>query len=458
MPDVLTGFGPHNEAVVARHHRLFALAVVLGACISSGGAVSAADPPAFTAVDLGTLGGTTSWAWDISDAGQAVGMSLTGDGKTRAFSWTQADGMIDLGHLGLGYSRAEAVNESGQVVGMSWTTTGAEHAFSWTEAGGMVDLGTLGGTTSRAIAVNERGQVVGYGDTGTGAWHALSWTQAGGMVDLGTLGGTTSRAVAVNDGGQVVGWAETAAGQTHAFSWTEAGGMIDLGELGFGQGSGAVALNDRSIVDLRFPPVLHFNPGQVAGTSHGGTMSHAFSWTENSGMVDLGTLGGARSEATAISAGGQIVGISDTGSPDADEHAFSWTEAGGMIDLGDLGFGSSRAEAVNDSGQVVGWSLASTGVHPFSWTQAGSLVDLGTLGGSEGHAWDVNAKGQVLGDSRTAAGAQHATVWNPPAGGIALPGAAVSQPERTIGTSRVRTRTVRTLGRTGQRARPSLQR
>ena len=133
---------------------------------------------------------------------------------------------------------------------------------------------------------------MGYADTETGAWHAVSWTQAGGMVDLGTLGGTTSRAVAVNDGGQVVGWAETAAGQTHAFSWTEGDGMIDLGELGFGQGSGAVGLNDRSIVDLRFPPVLHFNPGQVAGTSHGGTMSHAFSWTENSGMVDLGTLAG----------------------------------------------------------------------------------------------------------------------------------------------------------------------
>ena len=52
---------------------------------------------------------------------------------------------IDLGTLGGTDSYAIAVNESGQVVGVSQAAGGAEHAFSWTAAGGMIDLGTLGG-------------------------------------------------------------------------------------------------------------------------------------------------------------------------------------------------------------------------------------------------------------------------------------------------------------------------
>jgi probable HAF family extracellular repeat protein len=37
---------------------------------------------------------------------------------------------------------------------------------------------------------------------------------------------------------------------------------------------------------------------------------HAFSWTRNSGLADLGTLGRGWSEGTAISATGQIVVVS----------------------------------------------------------------------------------------------------------------------------------------------------
>ena len=40
--------------------------------------------------------------------------------------------------------------------------------------------------------------------------------------------------------------------------------------------------------------------------------SHAFSWTPAGGMVDLGTLGGTCSDATAVNASGQVVGFSTT--------------------------------------------------------------------------------------------------------------------------------------------------
>ena len=49
--------------------------------------------------DLGTLGGTYSWAFDINDRGQVVGYSGTAAGDQHAFLY--GDGaMTDLGTLG----------------------------------------------------------------------------------------------------------------------------------------------------------------------------------------------------------------------------------------------------------------------------------------------------------------------------------------------------------------------
>ena len=52
-------------------------------------------------------------------------------------------------------------------------------------------------------------------------------------IDLGALGGTISYTAAVNESGQVVGDSFTAGNAgLHAFSWTADGGMVDLGTLG----------------------------------------------------------------------------------------------------------------------------------------------------------------------------------------------------------------------------------
>ena len=129
-------------------------------------------------------------------------------------------------------------------------------------------------------------------------------------------------------------------------------------------------------------------------------------------MVDLGTLGAtSNSFATAVSPSGQVVGYSYLPG-NATTHAFSWTQAGGMVDLGTLGGSSSTAKAVNGAGQVVGYSeIASGQQHAFLWTQAGGMVDLGTLGGSSSHAVALNDAGQVVGDSTTADGSTHAVLW-----------------------------------------------
>jgi probable HAF family extracellular repeat protein len=65
--------------------------------------------------------------------------------------------MTDLGTLGGPSSFAFAINEAGQVVGRSATSAYLTHAFLYA-AGQMEDLGTLGGSFSSASAINNAGQ------------------------------------------------------------------------------------------------------------------------------------------------------------------------------------------------------------------------------------------------------------------------------------------------------------
>src|SRR5919109_581630 len=91
-------------------------ALLIGAVGASTG-LARATGPTVTAIDLGTLGGTSSEAVAMNASGQVVGAASTaGDLQRHAFSWTQASGMVDLGTLGGGFSTARDVNASGQVV------------------------------------------------------------------------------------------------------------------------------------------------------------------------------------------------------------------------------------------------------------------------------------------------------------------------------------------------------
>jgi probable HAF family extracellular repeat protein len=360
-------------------------------------------------IDLGTLSGfPESEAIAINDNGQVIGSSFNYSSNfpdRRAFSWTQAGGMVDIGTLGGSYIQPTALNNNGQVVGFSTTTSNPNigHAFLWTQAGGMIDLGTLGGnfTMSGANAINSSGQVAGYCITSDySAYRAFFWTQASGMIDLGTLGGNSwSVARAMNDNGQVVGESNNANGKYHAFSWTQEEGMIDLGTLG-GTFSCATAVN---------------NKGQVVGYSSiaGDRIIHAFSWTREGGMIDLGTLGNyGNIYAVAVNDNGQAVGYTDW------YDAFSWTQMSGMVDLGHLGIeGGSVATAVNASGQVVGYAEINDPnqgycQHGFSWTQEGGMIDLGSLiFGYPSRALAINKQGLAAGVGFVEGYFQHAVIW-----------------------------------------------
>ena len=305
---------------------------------------------AATLIDLGTLGGDFSTANDVNSAGQVVGYSYLADGTTeRAFLW-QSGVMTDLGTLP-GYSlgsRANGINSAGQVVGTSSNGGSSVHAFLWQD-GTMTDLGSLlGGSYNAANDINDAGQIVGEatlpGDT---VLYGFLRQPDGTVINLGTLPGyAMSTASSINNAGQVVGDALTASFTGRAYLW-QSGVMTDLGTLaGYTTGSYAYDIN---------------NAGQVVGYANNatGTM-RAFLWQSGTGMINLGTLGGADSTAHGINDTGQIVGYSGIfGGPV--NHAFFRSTDGTMTDLGVLAGYTSSAEAINNALQIVGASTSSAG-------------------------------------------------------------------------------------------------
>jgi probable HAF family extracellular repeat protein len=128
-------------------------------------------------------------------------------------------------------------------------------------------------------------------------------------------------------------------------------------------------------------------------------------------IVDLGTLGGARSGVHSINENGIISGWATL--PSGEMHAVIW-DASGIVDLGvPPGFISSVAVAANTSGQVAAYAEGdSQSYQGFLW-EDGSWTPIGVLPGfSDSIARDIDAAGRIVGSSFVPGGEGRAFMWN----------------------------------------------
>jgi probable HAF family extracellular repeat protein len=139
----------------------------------------------------------------------------------------------------------------------------------------------------------------------------------------------------------------------------------------------------------------------------------AFLWDARTGMVSLGVLpGGGTSDALGINDQGVVVGGSTTvlfGL--VYQRGFVWSPRRGFVDVGTLGGSNSGAKAINQRNQVVGIADTAAGEqHAFLW-ERGRMIDLGTLGGDYSEARSINEKGIIAGRSSAATGFSRPFVW-----------------------------------------------
>src|ERR1700733_9984479 len=355
------------------------------------------SPTQYTVTDLGTLpGGNFSQPFFITKNGRVAGSSNLLDGSSHAIVWT-TEQAVDLGTLGGSNSIAFGVTNYGRAVGEAEISASDPNGedfcgfgthlicLPFESANGVMNpLPTLGGNNGVAMAISNQGAVAGFAenstpDPGCPAPQVLHFKpvvwEKGVVHKLPTFQRDPDGvAEQINDHRQVVGGSGNCAPfntnflynlvPVHALLW-EKGKAVDLGNLGgqTGQAGGKIAYDINKLC-------------QVVGNSDlpGDTTFHAFLWTRETGMQDLGTLSGdLASVGISINNSGAVVG----GSLAAhfNPRAFLW-EKGVMTDLNTLVVGNSPLYlltgcSINSRGEITGLGLASTGeIHTYLATPA----------------------------------------------------------------------------------------
>ena len=300
-----------------------------------------ADATRYTVTDLGTLDNLVPTVTGINRSGQISGNVNTADGS-RAVRYTPGVGWEYVTGLVAG-SFATGINDFGDLTGYYSTPGGTTHAFRYRDGSGIDDISGLANALDAfGLGINNAGDVVGYSDTNidTRGWVARLGQSP---VQLPDLGGAFALPCSINVTGQIVGTAATPSGASHAYRIDADGTTTDAGSF-----DGATGASSGCAVD---------EAGSMGGYAERNGRDTAFRFGTG-GLVDVeGALPSTLSSVSAM-ANGVSVG-SFMSSVDSASHAFSWTDSNGSVDLNDeissdSGWFLFDAMAINASGQIVG--------------------------------------------------------------------------------------------------------
>src|SRR5688572_6257594 len=257
--------------------------------------------------------------------------------------------VTDLGTLGGSSSSANDINDAGNIVGLALGPSGGHHAFFYS-GGVMLDIGTAwAGSVSEARSLNNSNVVVGY-LFGPSGFQAVLWS-AGGWVELYDsspnfpfppfipLPGESS-AESISDSGRIAGWRRTPGSFQIATVWTDPAMYNDLEPNPLGVDTYATDINAASLV-----------------LGHGdGSGSHRWQFIPGiyaSPRVGVPSLAGSTgsNQARGINRWGEIVGFDSW-------QATLWNGvADNATALGVLPTGSrSIADDINDAGFIAGFA------------------------------------------------------------------------------------------------------
>jgi probable HAF family extracellular repeat protein len=327
-----------------------------------------------TIADLGTLGGSSSVAYDINNSGHIAGWADNAAGVQRAFYY-HGGVMEDIGiSRGIAASSALGINNSGTVVGY-WNTSPGTKAFRWT-AGTFFPLNDRppsGSVSSTARTINDAGIIAGQR-----TWTSLSYSEATAWQDDALFDPLhryifpyTTNVWAIAGSNYAVG-RERETNTSRRWRWSYSAGA----------GSPSVIVPK--------PPGAGYGDNDALGVNDGGQvvgwvfccwtgsrfLKHAYGWDGRSAnAVDLGVLpGGSNSVAEDLNSGGFLVGYADklVGGATLVDSAFIYHSHFGMFELPKLPqSGPCRAYALNELSasriQVVGSCDYGTGTRAVRW-------------------------------------------------------------------------------------------
>lgn len=291
-----------------------------------------------TVVDLGTIGGSNSWA-NATDGHFAVGAGT---------------------NMGDVYMHASFAN-------LTATTPS------------MVDLGTLGGSNSDLFSVSG-GWATGYSELANQNQHAVAVnlnSRHPSLIDLGTLGGSSSQGQNVN-GGWAVGYAATSSGHANGF---------------------AVNLNAKRLTMIDLPPQSDYTDSfanwidgtWVVGSEYSPTGSQGVAWNLANAtaktpptpvaLPPLTGLGDTNANAKAVS-NGWAIGDS---SANFTNHAVAWNLSDPSTPVQLPGLYGSQADVARAISWP--WAVGQSAFRPVAWNlDAGTIEPLSLGSSSQGVA------------------------------------------------------------------------